>query len=82
MVQNQVEGFTKGQNVVVVEDLISTGNSSKPLKLAPSRQCERHGLYSYGFAVRKKILKMLILIFLLEQLSKFIKFSCCQTVYQ
>jgi uncharacterized membrane protein len=25
---------------------------------------------------------MLILIFLLEQLSKFIKFSCCQTVYQ
>jgi orotate phosphoribosyltransferase len=26
--QNQVEGFTKGQNVVVVEDLISTGNSS------------------------------------------------------
>jgi orotate phosphoribosyltransferase len=26
--QNQVEGSCKGQNVVVVEDLISTGNSS------------------------------------------------------
>jgi orotate phosphoribosyltransferase len=44
--QNQVEGFAKGQNVVVVEDLISTGNSShKPLKLCASRCHERHGCY-------------------------------------
>jgi orotate phosphoribosyltransferase len=42
-----VEGFTKGQNVVVVEDLISTGNSSTSRwSFAPSRcQCERHGCY-------------------------------------
>jgi hypothetical protein len=39
-------------------------------------------IFTYGFAVSEENFKMLILISLLEQLSKFIKFSCCQTVYQ
>jgi orotate phosphoribosyltransferase len=54
--QNQVEGFLqKGQNVVVVEDLISTGNSSL-LAVAALREAGANvkgmvAIFSYGFAV-------------------------------
>ena len=54
--QNQVEGFLqKGQNVVVVEDLISTGNSSL-LAVAALREAGANvkgmvAIFSYGFAI-------------------------------
>jgi orotate phosphoribosyltransferase len=52
--QNQVEGFLqKGQNVVVVEDLISTGNSSllavEALKEAGANVKGMVAIFSYGF---------------------------------
>ena len=54
--QNQVEGFLqKGQNVVVVEDLISTGNSSllevEALKEAGANVKGMVAIFSYGFDV-------------------------------
>jgi len=54
--QNQVEGFLqKGQNVVVVEDLISTGNSSllavEALKEAGANVKGMIAIFSYGFDV-------------------------------
>lgn len=54
--QNQVEGFLqKGQNVVVVEDLISTGNSSllavEALKEAGVSVKGMVAIFSYGFDV-------------------------------
>jgi orotate phosphoribosyltransferase len=54
--QNQVEGFLqKGQNVVVVEDLISTGNSSllavEALKAAGANVKGMVAIFSYGFDV-------------------------------
>jgi orotate phosphoribosyltransferase len=54
--QNQVEGFLqKGQNVVVVEDLISTGNSSlhavEALKEAGANVKGMLAIFSYGFDV-------------------------------
>jgi orotate phosphoribosyltransferase len=54
--QNQVEGFLqKGQNVVVVEDLISTGNSSllavEALKAAGANVKGMLAIFSYGFDV-------------------------------
>ncbi len=54
--QNQVEGFIqKGQNVVVVEDLISTGNSSllavEALKEAGANVKGMVAIFSYGFDV-------------------------------
>ena len=54
--QNQVEGFLqKGQNVVVVEDLISTGNSSlvavDALKEAGANVKGMVAIFSYGFDV-------------------------------
>lgn len=54
--QNQVEGFLqKGQNVVVVEDLISTGNSSllavEALKQAGANIKGMVAIFNYGFAV-------------------------------
>jgi orotate phosphoribosyltransferase len=63
--QNQVEGFTKGQNVVVVEDLISTGNSSTSrwsLRLAGANVKSMAAIFTYGFAVSEENFKMLILI--------------------
>ena len=52
--KNQIEGFLeKGQNVVVVEDLISTGNSSlqavKALKEAGAVVKGMVAIFSYGF---------------------------------
>ncbi len=52
--QNQVEGFLqKGQNVVVVEDLISTGKSSllavEALKEAGANVKGMVAIFSYGF---------------------------------
>ena len=52
--QNQIEGFIqKGQNVVVVEDLISTGKSSlnavKALKAAQVNVKGMIAIFSYGF---------------------------------
>ena len=52
--QNQVEGFLqKGQNVVVVEDLISTGNSSlmavEALKAAGANVKGMVAIFTYGF---------------------------------
>ena len=54
--QNQVEGFLqKGQNVVVVEDLISTGNSSllavEALKQAEANIKGMAAIFNYGFGV-------------------------------
>jgi orotate phosphoribosyltransferase len=54
--QNQVEGFLqKGQNVVVVEDLISTGNSSllavEALRDAGANVKGMIAIFSYGFDV-------------------------------
>ncbi len=54
--QNQVEGFLqKGQNVVVVEDLISTGKSSlmavDALKAAGANVKGMAAIFTYGFAV-------------------------------
>lgn len=54
--QNQIEGFIEsGQNVVVVEDLISTGNSSlnavKALKEAGVNVKGMVAIFSYGFEV-------------------------------
>ena len=54
--QNQVEGFLqKGQNVVVIEDLISTGNSSlvavEALKEAGANVKGMLAIFSYGFEI-------------------------------
>ncbi len=54
--QNQVEGFLqKGQSVVVVEDLISTGNSSlfavEALKEAGAQVKGMVAIFTYGFDV-------------------------------
>ena len=54
--QNQIEGFIeKGQNVVVVEDLISTGKSSlnavKALKNAEVNVKGMVAIFTYGFKV-------------------------------
>lgn len=54
--QNQIEGYLKeGQNVVVVEDLISTGKSSlnavKALKLANTNVKGMVAIFSYGFPI-------------------------------
>ncbi|WP_047545385.1 orotate phosphoribosyltransferase [Psychroserpens sp. Hel_I_66] len=56
--QNQIEGFIEsGQNVVVVEDLISTGKSSlnavKALKEAHVNVKGMVAIFSYGFEVAK-----------------------------
>jgi orotate phosphoribosyltransferase len=53
---NQIEGFLdKGQNVVVVEDLISTGKSSlnavRALKEAGARVKGMVAIFNYGFDV-------------------------------
>jgi orotate phosphoribosyltransferase len=54
--QNQIEGYLKdGQNVVVVEDLISTGKSSlnavKALKSANANVKGMVAIFSYGFPI-------------------------------
>ncbi|MBT7851594.1 MAG: orotate phosphoribosyltransferase [Formosa sp.] len=60
--QNQIEGFLeKGQNVVVVEDLISTGNSSlvavEALKEAEANVKGMVAIFTYGFDVSKENFK-------------------------
>lgn len=57
--QNQIEGYIeKGQNVVVVEDLISTGKSSlnavKALKEAEVNVKGMVAIFSYGFDIADK----------------------------
>lgn len=57
--KNQIEGhLEKGQNVVVVEDLISTGKSSlaavDALKSAGAKVKGMVAIFSYGFEVSKK----------------------------
>jgi len=57
--QNQIEGFIEsGQNVVVIEDLISTGNSSlnavKALKEAKVNVKGMVAIFTYGFDVASK----------------------------
>lgn len=57
--QNQIEGFIEsGQNVVVIEDLISTGKSSlnavKALKEAKINVKGMVAIFSYGFEVSKQ----------------------------
>lgn len=60
--QNQIEGFIqKGQNVVVVEDLISTGNSSL-MAVDALKEAEVHvkgmvAIFSYGFQVAEENFK-------------------------
>ena len=60
--QNQVEGFLqKGQNVVVVEDLISTGNSSlmavEALRNEGANIKGMAAIFTYGFGVAHKNFK-------------------------
>ncbi|GEP52484.1 orotate phosphoribosyltransferase [Flavobacterium noncentrifugens] len=60
--QNQVEGFLqKGQNVVVVEDLISTGNSSllavEALREAGANVKGMAAIFTYGFGVAEENFK-------------------------
>mgnify|MGYP000965588374 FL=1 len=60
--QNQIEGFIeKGQNVVVVEDLISTGKSSlvavDALKAAEVNVKGMVAIFTYGFDVSKENFK-------------------------
>lgn len=60
--QNQIEGFLqKGQNVVVVEDLISTGKSSllavEALKEAGANIKGMAAIFTYGFAVAEENFK-------------------------
>jgi orotate phosphoribosyltransferase len=60
--QNQVEGFLqKGQNVVVVEDLISTGNSSlqavEALRAAGANVKGMAAIFTYGFEVAEENFK-------------------------
>ena len=57
--QNQIEGFLQsGQNVVVVEDLISTGNSSllavEALREAGANIKGMAAVFTYGFDVAKE----------------------------
>ncbi|RZJ27978.1 MAG: orotate phosphoribosyltransferase, partial [Flavobacterium sp.] len=60
--QNQIEGFLqKGQNVVVVEDLISTGGSSiqavHALREAGANVKGMVAIFTYGFAVAQENFK-------------------------
>ena len=60
--QNQIEGYIqKGQNVVVVEDLISTGNSSlvavDALKAAEVNVKGMVAIFTYGFEISKENFK-------------------------
>lgn len=60
--QNQIEGFIqKGQNVVVVEDLISTGKSSlnavRALRDAEVNVKGMIAIFSYGFNISKENFK-------------------------
>lgn len=60
--KNQIEGFLdSGQNVVVVEDLISTGKSSlnavKALKEAGARIIGMVAIFDYGFETAEKNFK-------------------------
>ena len=60
--QNQVEGFLqKGQNVVVVEDLISTGNSSlmavEALRNEGAKIKGMAAIFTYGFNVAEENFK-------------------------
>ncbi|MBB3125081.1 orotate phosphoribosyltransferase [Mesoflavibacter sabulilitoris] len=57
--QNQIEGYVEsGQNVVVIEDLISTGKSSlnavKALKEAKLNVKGMIAIFSYGFNISKE----------------------------
>ncbi len=57
--KNQIEGFLEsGQNVVVVEDLISTGKSSlnaiKALKEADATVKGMVAIFSYGFSIAEE----------------------------
>ncbi len=60
--QNQIEGFLqKGQTVIVIEDLISTGNSSlqavEALKEAGANVKGMIAIFSYGFATAEENFK-------------------------
>ena len=60
--QNQVEGFLqKGQNVVIVEDLISTGNSSllavEALRAAGANIKGMAAIFTYGFDIAEENFK-------------------------
>ncbi len=60
---NQVEGYLqKGQNVIVVEDLISTGNSSllavEALKEAGANVKGMVAIFSYGFEIASENFKI------------------------
>jgi orotate phosphoribosyltransferase len=60
--QNQIEGFLqKGQNVIVIEDLISTGNSSllavEALKEAGANIKGMVAIFNYGFSISEENFK-------------------------
>ena len=66
--QNQIEGFLdSGQNVVVVEDLISTGKSSlNAVKALKDAGFDVHGLKGSKNVSKYDLFKMLMVIFLLN----------------
>ena len=60
--QNQIEGFLdSGQNIVVIEDLISTGKSSlnavKALREANANVMGMVAIFNYGFKIAEKNFK-------------------------
>ena len=60
--QNQIEGYIqKGQNVVIIEDLISTGNSSlvavDALKASEVNVKGMVAMFTYGFEISKENFK-------------------------
>ncbi|MDG1394538.1 MAG: orotate phosphoribosyltransferase [Flavobacteriaceae bacterium] len=60
--QNQIEGYIqKGQNVVIIEDLISTGNSSlvavDALKASEVNVKGMVAIFTYGFEISKENFK-------------------------
>ena len=66
--QNQIEGYIqKGQNVVIIEDLISTGNSSlvavDALKAAEVNVKGMVAIFTYGFEISKENFKKNIVLF-------------------
>jgi orotate phosphoribosyltransferase len=57
--QNQIEGrFKKGERILVVEDLVSTGQSSllavQALRKAGAKVMDCLAIFSYGFAISQK----------------------------
>ena len=85
--QNQIEGFIeKGQNVVVVEDLISTGKSSlvavDALKAAEVNVKGMVAIFTYGFDISKENFEANNVIFLHLVITKVVGTSFRHKLHQ